>query len=167
MWQEGSQSASRTLDKKTCGPPFFAEVWASTRLTQSARTAHAFATGSTESVTGVDLGMASSNFLRALFPTYPSGKNTSSLAQKSPNSASGDFKCFGYLLEYTDETREQKEKHARATNAVLVHKDATPEERAEAEARAEEAWNQNGRRASWGCAWYKAWLSKVAGLLLS
>ena len=65
------------------------------------------------------------------------------------------------MIEASDETFESKQKEAEATNAVVVRKSATEEERKQAEARAEKAWEKSGRVASWGCAWYTAWLAQV------
>ncbi|CAE7377564.1 unnamed protein product, partial [Symbiodinium microadriaticum] len=46
-------------------------------------------------------------------------------------------------------------------NAVPIRQDATDEEKEEATKKAVEQWERMGRRASWGCAWYKRWFNLV------
>ncbi|CAE7814116.1 unnamed protein product, partial [Symbiodinium sp. CCMP2456] len=77
-----------------------------------------------------------------------------------------DFRSFGYLMElqppYTPERLQRHEEMAAAMNAVLVHKDAPQSTKEEALKQAEERWQECGRVASWGCAWYPKWLDRVS-----
>ena len=76
-----------------------------------------------------------------------------------------NFKEFGYLYWLPKGCSSDKEKRAREkakyTNAVVVLANADEKERLEAERQAEEAWEQSGRTASWGCRWFEVWKEKV------
>lgn len=43
---------------------------------------------------------------------------------------------------------------ANAMNAILVRKNAKPEEYSKAVADAKRAWTEHGKRPAWGCKWY-------------
>ncbi|OLP75615.1 hypothetical protein AK812_SmicGene44561, partial [Symbiodinium microadriaticum] len=72
-----------------------------------------------------------------------------------------DFRAFGYLsvlkAPYTEDRIKKHWEKAAAMNAVPIRQDATDEEKEEATKKAVEQWEKMGRRASWGCAWYKRW----------
>ena len=76
-----------------------------------------------------------------------------------------NFKEFGYLYRLPTGCSSEKEKRAREkakyTNTVVVRANADEEERLEAERQAEEAWENNGRTASWGCRWFEVWKERV------
>ncbi len=75
------------------------------------------------------------------------------------------FQDFGYLKTLPKGCDNEEEKRAiekaKDTKTVVVRADAHPEERLAAERQAKEAWEESGRTASWGCAWFKAWKQKV------
>ncbi|CAE7031446.1 unnamed protein product [Symbiodinium sp. CCMP2592] len=76
-----------------------------------------------------------------------------------------DFRQFGYLMvlqpPYTPERVRRHEEMAAAMNAVVLRADASLSEKEEAFKQAEAQWQECGRVASWGCAWYPTWLARV------
>eukprot|EP00434_Breviolum_minutum_P027950 symbB.v1.2.024729.t1/scaffold2363.1/size81248/2 len=76
-----------------------------------------------------------------------------------------DHKQLGYLKllrKGTDKVQEEEERQkAQCTNTVVIREDASEEELKKAEQEAKEAWEKNGKRASWGCAWFEKWKQNV------
>ena len=76
-----------------------------------------------------------------------------------------DHKQLGYLKllrKGTDKVQEEEEKQkAQYTKTVVIREDASEEELKKAEQEAKEAWENNGKRASWGCAWFEKWKENV------
>ena len=76
-----------------------------------------------------------------------------------------DHKQLGYLKllrKGTDEVQEKNAKEkARSTKTVVIREDASEEALFFAEQEAKEAWEKNGKRASWGCAWFEKWKENV------
>ena len=76
-----------------------------------------------------------------------------------------DYKQLGYLKRLPPETdlaKEAEEKRkAEHTKAVVIREDANVEEIRKAERLAREACENNGNRASWGCAWFEKWKENV------
>ncbi|CAK9058610.1 unnamed protein product [Durusdinium trenchii] len=78
------------------------------------------------------------------------------------NPTNRNFHTFGYLFEvgppYDDEKHmKNAEETAKAMNAILVRKDASPEEYRKAVEDAKRAWSEHGERPAWGCFWYDVW----------
>ena len=76
-----------------------------------------------------------------------------------------DHKQLSYLKllrKGTDKVQEEEEKQkAQYTNTVVIREDASKEELKKAEQEAKEAWEKNGKKASWGCAWFEKWKENV------
>ncbi|CAK8996153.1 unnamed protein product [Durusdinium trenchii] len=72
------------------------------------------------------------------------------------------WKEFGYLkvlrCPYTKEKMLKEQEKAAAMGIVVVGEDASPEERKKAEQEAEQKYEENQRRAPWGCLWFKVWM---------
>ena len=72
-----------------------------------------------------------------------------------------NYKDLGYLQEVkhicTDEEKAERRKRAEAMKSRIVFGKITDKDRAEAQ----QLWEQNGRRASWGCAWFQKWFDRV------
>ena len=77
-----------------------------------------------------------------------------------------DFRTFGYLKELPASCSEAEEKieveKAKATKTVVVRSDASDKDKQEAEEKAQQAWEDSGRVASWGCEWFHTWKKRVA-----
>lgn len=58
------------------------------------------------------------------------------------------------------------EETAKAMNAILVRKDASPEEYRKAVEDAKRAWSEHGERPAWGCFWYDVSLLQSFAVLL-
>eukprot|EP00438_Fugacium_kawagutii_P030889 Skav215842 [mRNA] locus=scaffold1630:85275:87416:- [translate_table: standard] len=57
----------------------------------------------------------------------------------------------------TDDEKETLRQRARAMHAHIVFGDATEQD----EEIAERLWEENGKRAAWGCKWFEIWFGKV------
>ena len=72
-----------------------------------------------------------------------------------------NYKDLGYLQEVkhicTDDEKSERRKRAEAMNSHIVFGKATDKDRA----KARHLWEQNGKRASWGCAWFQKWFDRV------
>ena len=72
-----------------------------------------------------------------------------------------NYKDLGYLQEVkhicTDDEKSERRKRAEAMKSHIVFGKATDKDRATAQ----HLWEQNGRRASWGCAWFQKWFDRV------
>eukprot|EP00438_Fugacium_kawagutii_P003645 Skav224215 [mRNA] locus=scaffold939:999099:1001564:- [translate_table: standard] len=72
-----------------------------------------------------------------------------------------DYQQFGYLMtakeQCTDDEKDKLKKRAQATNAHLVFGNPSKKD----ELKAEQLWEDNKKRASWGCMWFKVWLKRV------
>eukprot|EP00913_Durusdinium_trenchii_P003216 g2974.t1 len=72
------------------------------------------------------------------------------------------WKEFHYLkvvkCPYTQEQMDKEQAEAAVMCKVVVAEDATPEERQKAEEEAKQKYEENQRRAPWGCAWFPAWM---------
>ena len=77
-----------------------------------------------------------------------------------------DFRTFGYLKELPASCSDAEEKievkNAKATKTIVIRADATEEAKQEAEEKAQQAWKDSGRVASWGCEWFHTWKKQVA-----
>eukprot|EP00435_Cladocopium_sp_Y103_P051084 s1934_g15.t1 len=75
------------------------------------------------------------------------------------------YKEFGYLKvvpgTLTDDEVTLEEEKAKCTKAVVIRADASKEAKDHAEKKAKEAWENNGKVASWGCQWFQEWKRKV------
>ena len=75
------------------------------------------------------------------------------------------YKQFGYLKvlpgTLTDEEVTLEREKAKHTKTVLIRADASKEAKEHAEEEAKEAWEKNGKVASWGCQWFHDWKQKV------
>ncbi|CAL1139629.1 unnamed protein product [Cladocopium goreaui] len=73
---------------------------------------------------------------------------------------------FGYLKELPASCSDAEEKievkNAKATKTIVIRADATEEAKQEAEEKAQQAWEDSGRVASWGCEWFHTWKKQVA-----
>ena len=76
-----------------------------------------------------------------------------------------DHKQLGYLKLLRKGSphfeEEQEKKKTQYTNTVVIREDASEKELKKAEQEAKEAWEKNGKRASWGCAWFEKWKENV------
>ena len=74
-------------------------------------------------------------------------------------------KQLGYLKllrKGTGEIQEEEEKRrAKYTGAVVIREGASKEELKKADQEAKKACEQNGNKASWGCAWFDKWVQNV------
>eukprot|EP00438_Fugacium_kawagutii_P033580 Skav205230 [mRNA] locus=scaffold1794:106907:109339:+ [translate_table: standard] len=71
-----------------------------------------------------------------------------------------DYKALGYLMKKDPCTSDEKgklEKRARTMNAHLVFGNPSEDD----EKKAKQLWENNKKRASWGCMWFKVWLQRV------
>eukprot|EP00438_Fugacium_kawagutii_P029136 Skav236423 [mRNA] locus=scaffold4816:50159:58700:- [translate_table: standard] len=71
-----------------------------------------------------------------------------------------NYKQFGYLIEKdtcTDEEKEKLKKRALAMQAHIVFGEPTEKDHREAK----RLWENNKRRASWGCKWFHLWFARV------
>eukprot|EP00438_Fugacium_kawagutii_P024365 Skav225976 [mRNA] locus=scaffold4916:89768:92281:- [translate_table: standard] len=71
------------------------------------------------------------------------------------------YKEFGYLMTVKDPCPEEQKKklrqRARAMHAHVVFGDATEKD----EEIAQRLWEENKRRAAWGCGWFQIWFGRV------
>eukprot|EP00438_Fugacium_kawagutii_P024360 Skav225971 [mRNA] locus=scaffold4916:27544:30018:- [translate_table: standard] len=72
-----------------------------------------------------------------------------------------EYKEFGYLMTVknpcTDYEKEKLMQRARAMHAHIVFGDATEKD----EEIAQRLWEENKRRAAWGCGWFQIWFGRV------
>eukprot|EP00438_Fugacium_kawagutii_P001451 Skav211868 [mRNA] locus=scaffold1431:166491:168956:- [translate_table: standard] len=71
-----------------------------------------------------------------------------------------DYKALGYLMKKgpcTGDEKEKLEKRARAMNAHIVFGNPSEDD----EKKAKKLWEDNKKRASWGCLWFQVWLQRV------
>eukprot|EP00435_Cladocopium_sp_Y103_P021402 s3795_g5.t1 len=75
------------------------------------------------------------------------------------------YKQFGYLKvvpgTLTDDEVTLEREKAKHTKTVVIRADASEEAKEIAETEAKEAWEKNGKVASWGCQWFQDWKKKV------